>query len=181
MRLWWLGAGSPDLRALDLVRSHLERLFGVTTLPEPVHERPDGAFDARRGQHSSTRILAWMAARLPDDASRALGLTDVDLFVPVLSFVFGEAQLGGRTAVVSTARLAGSPPAAAPRSSARLAKEAAHELGHTFGLLHCGSPRCVMSRSASLIDVDGKDGDLCHDCRVRLADRRRAPVGTGEG
>lgn len=148
---------------------------------ETLDDRPSGAFDARRGQHSSTRILAWMSERLPGDGSKALGLTDVDLFIPILTFVFGEAQLDGRAAVVSSARLgAGLAPGDAGGLAARLAKEAAHELGHTFGLLHCERPECVMSRSASLRDVDAKGASLCHDCEVHLADQRRGEgIGVG--
>jgi archaemetzincin len=181
VRIWWLGAGSGDPRALEGVRAHVERLYLVRAELETFAERPAGAFDPRRGQHSSTRILAWMCERLPQDRSKALGLTDVDLFIPILTFVFGEAQLGGRAAVVSSARLgAGLPAAAAAALATRLAKEAAHELGHTFGLLHCESAHCVMSRSASLPDVDRKGSALCHDCQVHLADQRRGATSEAE-
>ena len=54
---------------------------------------------------------------------------------------------------------------------ARLAKEVVHELGHTFGLLHCEHPSCAMHRSAGLRDVDAKDERLCLDCRRRLRAR----------
>jgi archaemetzincin len=36
---------------------------------------------------------------------RVLGVTDCELFVPVLTFVFGEVQLDGNCAVVSMAHL----------------------------------------------------------------------------
>lgn len=148
----------------------------MRTLLDPAGELPASAFDARRGQHSSTRILDWMESRLPPDGAKALALTDADLFIPILTFVFGEARLGGRAAVVSSARLLGDGVGAGLLVVARLAKEAAHELGHTFGLLHCERPRCVMTRSASLLDVDRKGAELCHDCQIRLASGRRAEV-----
>jgi len=100
-----------------------------------------------------------------------LSLTDGDLFIPVLTFVFGEAQVGGTAAVVSTARLEagfyGLPPDPG-RFRARLEKECLHELGHTFGLVHCRRPGCVMTASLSVLDVDAKREALCPDCRVRL-------------
>ena len=122
---------------------------------------------ADRKQHSSHRILLWLAANRPRGTARLIGLTDADLFIPVLTFVFGEAQLKGPVAVVSTARLAGAGlPGEAARFPIRLRTEVIHELGHTFGLLHCTSPRCAMARSASLRDVDAKHPDLCETCRA---------------
>jgi archaemetzincin len=97
-------------------------------------------------------------------------VTDVDLFIPVLTFVFGEATLDGDVAVVSTARLADEN--GDRYLAARLAKESVHELGHTFGLIHCGDARCAMARSASLAHVDVKRAALCGDCRVRLRERQ---------
>ena len=149
--------------------------------------RPANTYDAARRQHSSRVMLAWLSERLsegsdvsrlrgspapgppgapvPWSPDRLLGVTDVDLFIPVLTFVFGEAQLGGRAAIVSLARLT---EAANPaRLAARFVKEAVHELGHTFGLVHCPMPACVMSRSPGLTAVDLKHDRLCADCRVR--------------
>lgn len=134
---------------------------------EEVLERPGDAYDPRRRQFSSGRILQWLGGRLPDDGSKVLAITDVDLFMPVLTFVYGEAQLGGRAAVVSLARLLDGRGLRSPLVVARLAKEAVHELGHTFGLLHCERNPCVMSRSVNLAQVDGKETTLCHDCRIR--------------
>jgi len=131
-----------------------------------------GTFDPHRRQHSSRAVLAWLLAQAPA-GERVLGITDVDLFIPILTFVFGEAQLEGRAAVVSTARLVD--PADRRRTAWRLATESVHELGHTFGLLHCGAidrterraAPCVMSRSASLRAVDEKSPKLCATCRAR--------------
>jgi len=166
--LWWIGAGTGDPELLDGVRRRVAAELAVPSRIVVSEERPDGVWDARRGQHSSSRILLWLRERAPEASSRVLGLTDGDLFIPILTFVFGEAQLNGRVAVVSTARLGG--PSGLPgekgRIAARLQKESVHELGHTFGLLHCRSARCAMARSASLRDVDAKQPALCPDCRA---------------
>ena len=177
VRVSWLGRGGGEVWLVEAVREQVERLFAVRTERHSSADWPASAYDQRRSQLSSTHILAWMVSELPADGSKALALTDVDLFIPILSFVFGEAQLRGRAAVVSTARLRD--PAGgthAPLLAARLVKEAAHELGHTFGLLHCERPQCAMSRSTNLADVDRKGAELCRDCRVRLADLRREEV-----
>lgn len=164
--MWWIGERHPGERALDHVRLHLQRAFGAGVAVWEGTGRPDDAYDPRRKQWSSSRILSWLARAGPE--GRVLGVTDVDLFIPILTFVFGEAQVGGRAAVVSTARL-GEPGLPDDRVVLeRLSKESVHEMGHVLGLLHCETPGCVMGRSASVRDVDGKRGDLCPPCRGRL-------------
>jgi archaemetzincin len=170
--LWWIGMGRPPDRTLDDVRAHVQRVYGLPTVVWPGAERPADSYDARRGQHASSRILEWLAQHRPDGSVRTLGLTDVDLFMPILTFVYGEAQLNGPVAVVSTARLGGLPGAAGARIlAARLAKESVHELGHSFGLLHCDSVRCVMKRSVNVAAIDAKATTLCGDCRTLLLER----------
>lgn len=165
----WIGAGAIEPRTLSGVRSHLERVFGLRVRLWHPPDRPQGTLDPRRGQHSSTRILEWLASHREREATKLLALTDADLFIPVLTFVYGEAQLGGVAAVVSTARLQEAEERASAQTLARrLVKEATHELGHTFGLLHCGHAGCVMSRSANIFEVDAKGAALCGDCRILL-------------
>lgn len=168
VHIWWLGADAPDERLLDAAARAIKSVFRVSVRVDRRPERPTQAFDPKRGQHSSTQILKWLVGRT-SAGGRTLGVTDVDLFIPVLTFVYGEAQLGGTAAVVSTARLAvatGPDPDHALFDS-RLVKECIHELGHTFGLIHCESRACVMARSVNLIEVDAKRIQLCADCEAR--------------
>jgi archaemetzincin len=166
--LLWIGLKPPAPDLLEGVRRSVAREFELPARVRHAEDRPADAFDPRRGQHSSTRILAWLQER-HEGARRVLGVTDADLFIPILTFVFGEAQLGGRAAVVSTARLGDAPfiPGEAGRIALRLQKESVHELGHTFGLLHCADARCAMARSPSLRHVDVKTPALCRACRAR--------------
>ena len=153
---------------IEHVRLHVARALARPVLLHQGAGRPTEAWDARRKQHSSTHILRWLGEVGPRDG-KVLGITDVDLFIPILTFVFGEAQLGGPVAVVSTARLVDPASRLDPRVvHERLAKEAVHELGHAFGLLHCATPRCVMGRSPSLREVDLKTGHPCPQCRERI-------------
>jgi archaemetzincin len=171
--LWWIGIDAPEEAALARIRGRIEREFELSTLLWHGRARPANTLDVRRQQHHSTAILRWLREHRPPEATKLLGITDVDLYIPVLTFVYGEAQLNGPCAVVSTARLAA--PAAAPDgrlAAARLVKECVHELGHTFGLLHCDRPACVMSRSVNVAAVDAKSGSLCPDCRLQYLERQ---------
>ncbi len=169
-----------DEQMIQAVRTHTVGVFGPPVTIWRGTDRPTDTFDPARRQHSSTQILRWLSTSRPSEAEKVLALTDADLFIPILTFVFGEAQLDGAAAVVSTARLTRNPDGAlADRRllTARLAKESVHELGHTFGLVHCTDRRCVMARSSSLLDVDAKRGALCRPCRLSFRDlRRRSPV-----
>jgi len=169
--LEWCGEGPVDVRLLERVRGQVEVAFGVPTSVRAVNGPPADTLDPQRKQRSSTKILRWILERTPPGPLRVVGITDADLFIPVLTFVFGEAQLGGRAAVVSTARLkatAGRRPVPPGLLTRRLLRECLHELGHSFGLTHCPDAACVMSRCHSVADLDNQRAGFCRDCRQRL-------------
>jgi archaemetzincin len=170
----WIGERDAESGLIESVGAHVRDQLRerVSTGYEP--ERPALAWDARRKQYETSVILKWLEER-HSDATKVLGVTDVDLFIPILTFVFGEAQLGGRAAVVSTARLrlADGSRAAKRVLAERLRKEALHELGHAYGLIHCGNPGCVMGRSPSVAEIDTKKDFFCPDCRLLYDEARR--------
>jgi archaemetzincin len=157
----------PSLDQLEFLAASLARTFR-----RPCQIRPETldiayAWDAARGQFYSTAILQRLE-RACDGGARVLGVTACDLFVPVLTFVFGEAQLEGNCAAVSMARLHEEFYGMPERQGLlrdRLVKEAVHELGHTFGLRHCANWRCVMSSSHAVERLDVKGADFCLRCR----------------
>jgi archaemetzincin len=158
-------------RRLDALAAELSRAFH-----EPCRVREDivdAAFarDAARGQYHSTAILERLQAIGADPNTRVLGVTALDLYVPIFTFVFGEAQLEGRCALVSWYRLCeeryGLPPDEA-KLRERLVKEAVHELGHTFGLRHCDDWRCVMTSSHSVERLDVKTPEFCEACASQV-------------
>jgi archaemetzincin len=158
-------------RALvDRLGSCLGEVFGCEVEVRRPWFDPERSFDSSRGQYNSTVLLAQLQGA-PGGAERVLGVTDVDLFIPVLSYVFGEAQLPGRAAVVSLHRLIpelyGLPPDEA-RLAGRLEKEALHELGHTFGLIHCRQAGCVMRASTYVEEIDLKTAQFCEGCEECL-------------
>ena len=173
----WIGEGPEPHGLIGEAARVLGREYARPAARVSLGTRPPDTYDAARRQHASRGVLAWLAAQVAGvetaNGGRLLGVTDVDLFIPVLTFVFGEAQLGQYAAVVSIARLRD---AAMPALvTGRLAKEAVHEVGHTFGLVHCASETCVMARSPGLAAVDRKTDRLCADCRVRYQVLREQP------
>jgi archaemetzincin len=139
----------------------------------------EDVFDPRRGQYNSSLILQQLIMTPPPDADKILGVLDVDLFIPILTFVFGEAQLKGIGAVVSTQRLHNrfyGLPEDREVTSERLLKEAVHELGHTFGLVHCPQSKCVMNASTYAENIDQKSAELCPSCQKSIKAERHGPV-----
>lgn len=128
----------------------------------------------RRDQYASHRIVDALIDRDGDrlESGWTLALTDVDLFAPRRSFVFGEATRGGAWAVVSTARLHPHPPpdsGAIPLLRDRVLNVAVHEIGHLADLGHCRSPDCVMHPAGSAEDADRRPGVFCASCRSSFA------------
>ncbi len=160
---------------LQPLEAGLRGAFGCSMKVADLQIDLDCAYDPGRGQYNSSKILLQLVQLQRPEAFRLLAVTEVDLFIPVLTFVFGEAQLEGCAAAVSLHRLNSrfyGLPENTGLIAERLVKEAVHELGHTFGLLHCLQPGCVMSKATYVEDIDQKDRALCSRCgedlRVKL-------------
>ncbi len=145
---------------------------------------PRFAFHPERQQYHATEILSRLVnldttsfpASGAASSNRLLGVTSADLFIPILTFVFGEAQLQGGCALVSLHRLRqefyGLPPD--PRMlRERLLKEAVHELGHTLGLTHCEDYSCAMAPSHSVEWIDVKTSAFCPNCATTMRANQR--------
>lgn len=164
-------AGPVDAEAADYAATCLEGVLGVGIMPLDPFPDPSYSWDADRGQYSSTLVLRDAVKRVPPDAIKLVVLTEVDIFIPMLSFVYGQAQLDGPVAVLSFARLRqefyGLPPNRA-LFLLRVRKEVLHETGHTFGLIHCDDVLCTMSLSTNIQQLDAKGSDFCEGCMILL-------------
>jgi len=112
-----------------------------------------------------------MLSLLHADSWRVLGITMVDLYIPILTFVFGEAQMGGPCGLVSGHRLRQEfygLPEDEEIFERRLLTEAVHELGHTLQLTHCDDYRCAMAPSHGVEWMDLKLSSLCPACEARV-------------
>lgn len=159
--------------------------FDITDILSPVHHALGSAFDfnvkelnclidieytynPERNQYHSTMLLRHLLKRFQNDGDKILGITSIDLYVPVLTFVYGEAQLNGLAAIVSSYRLRNEfygLPESENLLKSRLIKESVHELGHTFGLIHCPYPECVMHSSTYVEEIDLKSSSFCPACK----------------
>lgn len=164
--------GECDTRTLDRLGPPLSQRLGVPWDVLPNGLDADFALHGERRQYHSTELLSSMQALVGQATWRLLGVTDYDLYIPILTFVFGEAEMGGRVAIVSTQRLRqefyGLPGDEALFHD-RVLKEALHELGHTLDLRHCEDYRCAMAASHAVEWIDLKDAELCESCTTKVA------------
>ena len=164
--------GSFDLDLIESIIGEIERIFGYPCEIAALLNDLSFALDHTRKQYHSTPILEKLAAKLPPATLKILALCHVDLFIPILTHVYGEAQLGGHACIISTYRLNEGNPHLNLREPylGRIVKEAIHELGHTFTLRHCKDPACIMHYCRDESDVDRKTDELCRYCSVLLED-----------
>jgi archaemetzincin len=170
-----IGDLDVDRELLEQVGKEVGRVFGYDTSIRPLIEEKDLWLDPIRKQYHSTPILETLAIISPPEAIKVLAITKVDLFIPILTHVYGEAQLGGKTCILSTYRFSEGLPLAARTETFRhrIFKEAVHELGHTFNLRHCPDAACVMHYCRSVKEVDRKYNQFCRYCAVLLEDEMK--------
>ena len=154
----------------DILRHLSESITEHCNMPCSIGQEteiPEHTLNQTRKQYDSKLILKHLMMHGPPEPLRLIGVTGIDLFVPILKYVFGIAQIKGRCAVISLKRLSPRfydlPPDDALFKT-RVEKTALHELGHTFGLTHCRDLHCVMTSSTKISDTDGKHSAFCITC-----------------
>ena len=129
-------------------------------------------YDPARRQYDGNKLIKYIHAEYNNDAIKTIGLFRVDLFIPILTYIFGQAIFKGNVGVVSLFRLKNELYGLKRNDNLlfeRFLKEIIHELGHTFGLTHCVSPVCLMRSSTYIENVDEKTSHFCAKCRGKLA------------
>lgn len=183
-RLQLLPVGKLSDGLLPSLQRALQKSFQIPCDIVPTVLDPSAMFHAQRRQCHSSELLSAMQRLVGTECWRMLGVTENDLYIPILTFVFGEAQIGGPCALVSARRLRQEFYGLVPDEDLlerRLLKESVHEIGHTCGLTHCDNYLCAMAASHAVEWIDLKEASLCPDCheKVRLAVPRLAPESTG--
>jgi archaemetzincin len=164
--------GNLEERLIRSLVSPLSATFGRSVVAHKSLPVPKYAYNPSRTQYHSAAILKRVELMRQKQWDSAIGIVDVDLFVPEVPFIFGEADRSTRSAIISLTRLrpeVGSQESRFETLSKRLLSEAIHQMGLIRGLAHCPNNRCVMFLSSTVQDTDKKGVQFCANCRKRLA------------
>jgi archaemetzincin len=166
--------GNVDASIVDFLAFSLHENLRIPCSVSDTIISLEGIYDIVRKQYYSTKLLERLLDHRAGSHTKLMGIADVDLFIPPLSFVFGEAQFNNPASLISIYRLRqqfyglpDDPELLLVRSE----KEAIHELGHCYGLIHCRDYRCVMYLSYSVEDIDMKTAFFCQKCSDLLGKR----------
>lgn len=155
--------GSVKADIIIEVESYVGLTFGKTVIINRPLQPYKEAYNTQRNQYSAQKFLNHPEINT-EGGMRVLCITDVDLYLPDLNYVFGFADESRCIAVVSTSRLK----KGNEKVIERVIKTSIHELGHTYGLQHCNNQKCVMFFSYTVSDTDYKGKDFCIKCQRKL-------------
>ncbi len=166
--LYLIPVGHVQYSLMERLAKSLEGRFSVACKIGREFQIPPEAYDRKHDQYHSSLILKRLKGFLPQmDGALSLGITEHDLYVPSLNFVFGEANPENGIAIISLQRLRQEYYGLDENEETlhrRMVTEAVHELGHVYGLMHCSNPKCVMFFSNTLADTDKKSDKFCEKC-----------------
>jgi archaemetzincin len=156
---------------LETIAEDVMRTFHHPVSLEECRTDLSDFYDPTRRQYDANRLLKHLQYYASPDTIKIMGLCSVDLFIPILTFIFGQAIFKGDVGIASVYRLKNEQYGIKSDDDLildRFRKIVIHELGHTFGLVHCFTPSCVMRISTYVEDIDQKKMQFCNICREKL-------------
>ncbi|MFC2106694.1 archaemetzincin family Zn-dependent metalloprotease [Bacteroidota bacterium] len=156
------------------IKEDIRKEFNYPIRCTEIHEDIHSYFDPARRQYDANKLLKFLENLHSLNDVKTIGIFQVDLFIPILTYIFGQAIYNGNTGIVSTFRLRNEQYGLERDDSLlmdRLRKIVIHELGHSFGLIHCHMPTCVMLSSTYVEDIDQKNKAFCSHCRAKLSSK----------
>lgn len=167
-----VAVGNISSTLLKDLEEPLQTQLSIAPVPGRVPlAEPKYAFNKDRNQYHSQAIMRRLVPLMQPGQHFALGVCEVDLFVPDSPFVFGEADRESKSALVSLFRLRQG--ADTEHLRRRVQVEAVHQAGHLLGLSYCEDSRCVMFLASAPQDLDRKNLALCNVCRNELGKLNR--------
>jgi archaemetzincin len=163
--------GHFDLAKLEKIGNAVYHEFLIPVRVKAAYLDLNDMYDIGRQQYDGNRLLEEVSRMDLPNSIKTVGLFNVDLFIPILTYIFGQAILGGHSSIASMHRLNNvhyGMPEDEGMMTKRFIKEVIHELGHNFGLVHCDVPRCVMRSSTYVEDIDQKSRHFCTNCRTKI-------------
>jgi len=145
--------------------------FSCPVITKESHLDLSDYYDPARRQYNGNKLLKAVDSFASEDSMKTIGLFNVDLFIPILTYIFGQAILNGRTGIASLYRLSNERYGLGADEKLlfeRFVKVVIHELGHAFGLIHCTTSNCIMRPGTYVEDIDQKSRSFCPTCRKKL-------------
>jgi archaemetzincin len=156
---------------LETISEDIAREYNVAVITEECHADLNDFYEPTRRQYNANKLIKFLEEQSDAKAFKTICLCRVDLFIPILTYIFGQAVYNGKTGIASLYRLKNEPYGMKSDDDLvldRFRKVVIHELGHTFGLIHCHVPSCVMRSSTYVEDLDQKKIHLCNHCRNQM-------------
>jgi len=171
MNLYLAPVVFSNTQLLDRIMGTLQQTFKTQVDKIFLSIDTESLYSFERRQYFSTGFIEQSSTQTTHISGKIILVTELDIYVPVLTFLFGEAQLKGKHSIVSVFRLHEEFYSGVTDNELlflRTIKEVYHELGHNFGLIHCHDWDCVMHSSNSIEEVDLKGITYCKNCSKLL-------------
>ena len=176
-RIILVSCGHFENEIISKVAELIHKEFNFPTFYKKCTLDLSSYYNPGRRQYDANLIIKAISENVPDGFIKTIGLMRVDLYIPILTYIFGQAFLNGNTAIASLYRLRNELYGLKPDSDLlfdRFSKVVLHELGHTFGLIHCMDPVCIMRSSTYVEDLDQKEAHFCRHCKKELIENTNA-------